>query len=53
MVQGPPISFLLGAGFSKPAGLPVASEINRRFGELKASDISIHPDGRAWFNDGF
>lgn len=47
-----PISFLLGAGFSKPAGYPLASEINDRFVRLKESDISIHTDGSAWFNDG-
>lgn len=46
------ISFLLGAGFSKPAGFPLASEINERFSNLQPGDISVHSDGSAWFNNG-
>lgn len=52
MVQKPSISFLLGAGFSKPAGYPLASEINGQLRRLKASDISIHSSLQAWFNHG-
>ncbi|MDD9807792.1 MAG: SIR2 family protein [Gammaproteobacteria bacterium] len=47
-----PISFLLGAGFSKPAGYPLAAEINEKFVGLKENEISIHTDGSAWFNGG-
>ena len=48
----PDLSFLLGAGFSKPAGSPLASEINDRLVGLKESDFTIHSDGSAWFRDG-
>lgn len=47
-----PISFLLGAGFSKPAGYPLAAEINEKFVGLKENEISIHTDGSARFNEG-
>lgn len=47
-----PISFLLGAGFSKPAGYPLASEINEKFVNLKEDEISINTDGSARFNNG-
>jgi len=46
------VSFLLGAGFSKPAGYPLASEINNSFVGLKADEFTIHSDGTAWFQDG-
>jgi|SRR5690606_27697156 len=36
------ISFLLGAGFSKPAGYPLASEINNKFKNLTHRDFMIH-----------
>lgn len=52
MAQDKSISFLLGAGFSKPAGYPVASEINEGFLNLKENEISIQTDGSAWFNGG-
>ena len=48
----PPISFLLGSGFSKPAGYPLAPQINEHFVGLNESDFSIHSDGSAWFNNG-
>ena len=35
-------SFLLGAGFSKPAGYPLASEINSKFKNLNHRDFMIH-----------
>jgi hypothetical protein len=47
-----PVSFLIGAGFSKPAGYPLAKEINARVVNLTESDFSIHSNGTAWFHDG-
>ena len=35
-------SFLLGAGFSKPAGYPLAMEINNKFKSLTHKDFMIH-----------
>lgn len=35
-------SFLLGAGFSKPAGYPLATEINNKFKNLTHRDFMIH-----------
>lgn len=35
-------SFLLGAGFSKPAGYPLATEINNKFRSLTHKDFMIH-----------
>ncbi len=35
-------SFLLGAGFSKPAGYPLATEINNKFKNLTHKDFMIH-----------
>lgn len=46
------VSFLMGAGFSKPAGYPLASEINDSFIGLRADDFTIHSDGTAWFHEG-
>jgi hypothetical protein len=46
------VSFLLGAGFSKPAGYPLAQELNDTFRTLCADEITIHSDGTAWFNEG-
>ena len=42
-------SFLLGAGFSKPAGYPLASEINNRFNNLTHNDFFIHTSQVAHF----
>ncbi len=36
------ISFLLGAGFSKPANYPLASEINSKFKNLTLAEFHIH-----------
>ena len=47
-----PISFLLGAGFSVPAGYPTAAQLNGVFMILKAGQLSIHSDGSAWFHGG-
>lgn len=52
MSKSTPISFLLGAGFSKPAGLPLASEINDRFIRFEEGDITISSDGTARFHHG-
>jgi hypothetical protein len=43
------VSFLLGSGFSSPAGYPTAGEINERLRKIDASEICIHTDGHAWF----
>jgi hypothetical protein len=51
-MKDPHVSFLVGAGFSKPADYPLASEINDYFVGFKESDLSIHTDGSAWFNGG-
>lgn len=36
------ISFLIGAGFSKPANYPLASEINSKFRQLSLEEFYIH-----------
>jgi hypothetical protein len=41
-------SFLLGAGFSKPAGYPLATEINNKFKNLTHKDFMIHTSQSAW-----
>ena len=41
-------SFLLGAGFSKPAGYPLAKEINDKFKNLTHNDFMIHTSQSAW-----
>ena len=46
------ISFLLGSGFSRPAGYPTTRDLNERLKAIKASDICIHTSGDAWFLDG-
>ena len=47
------ISFLLGAGFSKPYdNYPIARDINEKFRNFKASDITIDSEKSAWFNEG-
>ena len=51
-MANPSISFLIGAGFSKPAGYPLAQEINELFVGLRESEFSTHTDGSAWFNEG-
>ncbi len=46
------ISFLLGAGFSKPADYPLAFELGDRLASLGDSDFSIETDGTAHFTHG-
>ena len=41
-------SFLLGAGFSKPSGYPLATEINNKFKNLTHKDFMIHTSQSAW-----
>lgn len=41
-------SFLLGAGFSKPVGYPLAVEINNKFKNLSHKDFFIHTSQSAW-----
>ena len=43
------ISFLIGSGFSVPAGYPTTTRINERLGKIDASGISIHTSGDARF----
>ena len=47
------ISFLLGAGFSRPAGFPLASELSNQILRLQASGIATHTDGQAWLRPEF
>jgi len=44
------VSFLIGSGFSVPAGYPTTTQLNERLCKIDASQISIH--GRARFLDG-
>ncbi len=46
------ISFLLGSGFSVPAGYPTTSVLNQRLGRIDVSEISIHTSGNASFLNG-
>lgn len=46
------ISFLLGAGFSVPAGYPTAREINGALSSLCEKDLSAHTNGAYWMNIG-
>jgi hypothetical protein len=43
------ISFLLGSGFSVPAGYPTTTELNKRLRKIDASEIRIDNDGFARF----
>ena len=43
------ISFLLGSGFSVPAGYPTTKKLNERLSKIDASEISIHTSGLARF----
>lgn len=46
------ISFLIGAGFSMPAGYPTVNELNNKLKNIKASDIFIHTSMSAGFLKG-
>lgn len=48
----PIISFLLGSGFSVPAGIPCVSAINERLSKINESEIFIHTDQHAFFLNG-
>ncbi|MFD2785110.1 SIR2 family protein [Hymenobacter rubripertinctus] len=41
------VSFLLGAGFSRPAGYPLASELSSQILRLQASGIATYTNGQA------
>ncbi len=43
------VSFLIGSGFSAPAGYPTASDLNEKLSKIDASEIAIHPDCNARF----
>ncbi|GBD88884.1 hypothetical protein BMS3Abin03_02826 [bacterium BMS3Abin03] len=45
------ISLLLGAGFSKPANYPLASEINLKFRDLSLAEFFIHTSESAHLTD--
>jgi hypothetical protein len=47
------ISFLLGAGFSRPAGYPLASEVSDIVLRTQASGIAIDSSGTAWLRPEF
>lgn len=46
------ISFLIGSGFSVPAGLPTTTQMNERLKRINADEICIHTSGDAWFLHG-
>ena len=46
------ISFLLGSGFSIPAGLPYVNKLNERMGRIEEEEILIHGSQRAIFLNG-
>ena len=46
------ISFLIGSGFSVPAGYPTTAKLNERLGKIDSSEICIHTSGNAWFLNG-
>lgn len=46
------ISFLIGSGFSVPAGLPTTTQMNERLKRISAEEISIDTSGDAWFLHG-
>jgi hypothetical protein len=47
-----PVSFLLGAGFSKPADYPLAQKLNKKFANLSRDEFSIYSDMTARFHGG-
>lgn len=46
------ISFLIGSGFSVPAGYPTTTRLNERLGKIDSSEICIHTSGDARFLNG-
>ncbi len=46
------VSFLIGSGFSVPAGYPTTSQINQRLAKINESEICVHSSGDAWFLNG-
>lgn len=46
------VSFLIGSGFSVPAGYPTTSKLNERLGKIAEHEICIHSSGDAWFLNG-
>jgi hypothetical protein len=46
------ISFLIGSGFSVPAGLPTTTQMNERLKRINSDEICIHTSGDAWFLKG-
>ena len=46
------ISFIIGSGFSEPAGFPTTSKINERLKKIDASEVCRHNSGDTWFLDG-
>ena len=46
------VSFLIGAGFSYPAGYPIGDGLNEKILNVKADDLGIHPDGTVYLLNG-
>lgn len=46
------ISFLIGSGLSKPANLPMTTDLNNRLAKIDSSEICIHPNGFVEFLNG-
>ena len=44
----PKISFLIGSGFSIPEGIPGVREVNEKLANLKAKNLNVHTDLRAF-----
>lgn len=51
LMENKEVSFLLGAGFSKPAGYPSRTELNERLSRISQDEIYISTGGEAWFLD--
>lgn len=47
------LSFLFGAGFSRPAGYPLASELSNKILRVQASGIRTESSGDAWLRPEF
>jgi len=46
------ISFLIGSGFSVPAGYPTTTKLNERLHRIDQSEICVHTSREAWFLNG-
>ena len=46
------IAFIIGSGFSVPAGFPTTAKINERLKKIDVSEICKHTSGGVWFLNG-